>query len=187
MKSILSTLLFLFYSIFTFAQININGHKGIYDSRTKTYLISVPKDYHILNLPSEVSTTFLPIVKIEGNFGYEYSSGIVSVYMPDEEDKTAMKANIKWRGGTTNSSDKHKRNYKIQFEENQQFFGLRNDNNWILDAGQADLFRLRNRIATEIWNDMAHKPYYSNNEPEVLSGVRGRMVELFLNDEYRGI
>lgn len=186
MKSIVSTLLF-FYSIFTFAQINIDGHKGIYDSRTKTYLISVPKNYHISNLPPEVSTTFLPIVKIEGNIGYDYSSGTISVYMPDEEDKVAMKANIKWRGGTTNSSDKHKRNYKIKFEEDQQFFGLRNDNNWILDAGQADLFRVRNRIATEIWNDMAYKPYYSNYEPEALSGVRGRMVELFLNDEYRGI
>ena len=118
MKSIVSTLLF-FYSIFTFTQINIDGHKGIYDSRTKTYLISVPKNYHISNLPPEVSTTFLPIVKIEGNIGYDYSSGTISVYMPDEEDKVAMKANIKWRGGTTNSSDKHKRNYKIKFEEDQ--------------------------------------------------------------------
>lgn len=186
MKSLISTLL-LFNCIFTFAQVNIDGHEGIYDSRTKTYLISVPKFYQISNLPSDVLTTFLPIVKIEGNFGYEYSSGTVSVYMPDEEDKVAMKANIKWRGGTTNASNKHKRNYKIKFDEDQQLFGLRKDNNWILDAGQADLFRVRNRIATEIWNDMAHKPYYSNNEPEALSGVRGRMVELFLNDEYRGI
>ena len=55
------------------------------------------------------------------------------------------------------------------------------------DAGQADLFRVRNRIATEIWNDMARKPYYADKEPDALSGVRGRVVELFLNKEYRGI
>ena len=50
MKSLISTLL-LFNCIFTFAQVNIDGHKGIYDSRTKTYLISVPKFYQISNFP----------------------------------------------------------------------------------------------------------------------------------------
>ena len=34
---------------------------------------------------------------------------------------------------------------------------------------------------------MAQKPYYAYIEPDALSGVRGRMVELFLNKEYRGI
>lgn len=185
MKNIISTLLF-FHCILSFAQ-SFDGHKGIYDSRTNTFLICVPKNYQNNNLPANVFTTFLPIVKLEGNFGYEYNSGVVSIYMPNEEDKESMTANIKWRGGSTNAFDKHKRNYKIKFDYNQQFFGLRKDNNWILDAGQADLFRVRNRIATDIWNDMAHKPYYSNEEPEALSGVRGHMVELFLNDEYRGI
>ena len=65
--------------------------------------------------------------------------------------------------------------------------GLREDNNWILDAGQADLFRLRNRIATDLWNDFAEKPYYSHKESGVLSGTKGRVVEVFLNNDYMGI
>lgn len=52
-----------------------------------------------------------------------------------------------------------------------------------MDAGQADVFRLRNRVATELWNDFARKPYYYANEPNVHTGVRGKVVEVHLNGE----
>ena len=129
----------------------------------------------------------LPIIKLSGYFGYDYQEGTVSIIYPDGSSDNNLSARIKWRGGTTNAEGKHKRNYKIKFSEDHSFFGLRNDNNWILDAGQADVFRLRNRIATELWNDFATKPYYINEQPKALSGVRGEVVEVYLNDEYRGI
>ena len=129
----------------------------------------------------------LPVIKLTGEFGYDYQEGIVSIIYPDGSSDNNLSARIKWRGGTTNAEGKHKRNYKIKFSEDHSFFGLRNDNNWILDAGQADVFRLRNRIATELWNDFATKPYYINQEPKALSGVRGQVVEVYLNEEYRGI
>ena len=152
----------------------------------KTYSITIRnKDQYVIT--SNITFTFLPIMLIEGDFGYDYQEGRVSLYSPDGETKDTLSSKIKWRGGSTNAADKHKRNYKIKLDEDVQFFGLRKDNNWILDAGQADLFRVRNRIATELWNDMATKPYYADKEPDALSGVRGKMVELFLNKEYRGI
>ena len=129
----------------------------------------------------------LPIIKLTGEFGYDYQEGIVSIIYPDGSSDNNLSARIKWRGGTTNAEGKHKRNYKIKFSEDHSFFEMRNDNNWILDAGQADVFRLRNRIATELWNDFATKPYYIDQEPKALSGVRGQVVEVYLNDEYRGI
>lgn len=129
----------------------------------------------------------LPVLYLSGNFGYDYQEGTITLVMPDGTKKENMAGKIKWRGGSTNTNDKHKRNYKIKFAEDQQFFGMRKDNNWILDAGQADLFRLRNRIATELWNDIASKPYYADQETDVLTGVRGQVVEVYLNNEYRGI
>ena len=129
----------------------------------------------------------LPIIKLTGEFGYEYQDGTVSIIYPDGSSQDSLTAYIKWRGATTNMEEKHKRNYKIKFTEDHSFFGLRNDDNWILDAGQADVFRLRNRIATELWNDFATRPYYIDKEPDALSGVRGQVVEVYLNDEYRGI
>jgi hypothetical protein len=114
----------------------------------------------------------LPIIKLSGYFGYDYQEGTVSIIYPDGSSDNNLSARIKWRGGTTNAEGKHKRNYKIKFTEDHTFFGMRNDNNWILDAGQADVFRLRNRIATELWNDFATKPYYIDQEPKALSGVK---------------
>ena len=127
----------------------------------------------------------LPTIYLKGEFGYDYQEGEITIV--ESNNSIKYKANIKWHGGSTNTSDKHKRNYKIKLSEDASLLGLRSDNNWILDAGQADVFRLRNRIATELWNDMAHKPYYYDQEPNVLTGVRGKVVEVYLNDEYRGI
>lgn len=152
----------------------------------KKYLISIKKPDNSF-ITSNLTFTFLPLIYLSGTFGYDYQEGTMSLFMPDGTKKENMVGKLKWRGGTTNAVDKHKRNYKIKFDEDQQFFGFRKDNKWILDAGQADLFRVRNRVATEIWNDMSHKPYYETEEPEVLTGVRGQMVEVFLNDEYKGI
>jgi len=184
-----------------FTILNYLGQRFFAFKKMKTKLSLFYLFFCVLPLSSQTNITYnevrntavnvneikLPILRIQGDFGYEYQLGSVSLEMPDGMLKNNMSAKIKWRGGTTNAEGKHKRNYKIKFDEDQQFFGLRKDNNWILDAGQADLFRLRNRIATELWNDIATKPYYQDSEPEVLSGVRGKMVQLFVNDEYRGI
>lgn len=172
-----------------------------YDKLTDTYLCTIPKDsFRTMKgalLPdntAQIEYTFLPIVQIKGNFGYEYSKGTVTVEMPDDtESQYELYAKIKWRGGTTNATNKHKRNYSIKFlndkdkKQDRKFFGLRNDNHWILDAGQMDRSRVRNRIANNLWADFARKPYYYDQEPKARTATRGEFVELFLNDEYRGI
>ena len=141
----------------------------------------------LISIIASAQINQLPIIKLTGQFSNDYQTGTVNLYLPDGTSQEQLETSIKWRGGTTNTENTHKRNYTIKFSEDQQFFGLRKDNKWILDAGNADVFRLRNKIATELWNDMAHKPYYANQEPKVLSGVRSQVVEVYLNDEYMGI
>lgn len=142
---------------------------------------------------TQLTFTFLPLLVMEGTFGYDYAQGNISLLSPDANEPTNSFAKVKWRGGSTNTADKHKRNYKIKTlnekgkKQEISLLGMREDNNWILDAGQVDLFRLRNRIATEIWNDFATKPYYASKEPKAKSGVTGKVVEVILNNEYRGI
>ena len=137
--------------------------------------------------------TFLPIVKIDGDFGYDYTRGTLLIAEPGMEATQEMEAKIKWRGNTTNAEGKNKRNYSVKFvdengeKKNRRLLGLRKDNHWILDAGQADMARVRNRVATDLWLDMATEPYYFDKAPEALLGARGQMVELFLGDTYRGI
>ena len=141
-----------------------------------------------------ITFTNLPIVRLDGQFGNDYTDGTVMILSPDATMPfEQMKAKIKWRGGSTNGVNKHKRNYTIKFlnhngkKQKRQFFGLRTHNQWILNAGQVDLARCRNQVGHELWNAMARKPYYIDQAPDALTSVRGQFVEVFLNGEYRGI
>jgi len=136
--------------------------------------------------------TPLPILQLFGDFGYDYAVGTVRL-ISTGEDTTALTAKLKWRGGHSNQPGRNKRNYHIKFIDangnkvNRSLLGMRDDNSWLLDAGQVDLCRVRNRVATDLWNDFATPPYYSDSQPNARTGVRGTAIEVLLNDEYRGI
>jgi hypothetical protein len=145
-------------------------------------------------IEKEVRFTSLPVVRISGDFYDDYQPGTITVYDPDAPQLTeqlSMKA--KWRGGITNGSGKHKRNYHVKLLDDngekleKKFFGLRNDNSWILESCQVDMSRIRNRVLTDLWNDYSVAPYYIDKESKARTGTRGRFVELILDDEYRGI
>jgi spore coat protein H len=144
-------------------------------------------------ITTNITFTTLPIVQIYGTFGNEYTAGTIRVYQPTKKEPNLYHANLKWRGGITNGSDKHKRNYDVKLKDetgakmDQKFFELRNDNKWILDACQVDMSRVRNRTLTDLWNDYGHKPYYFDKEPKALTGTRGQFVETLLNDQYVGV
>ncbi len=137
--------------------------------------------------------TSLPVVRLYGSFGNDYTQGKIAVQEPDAAQYEPQHMKAKWRGGITNGTDKHKRNYHIKFltadgeKLEQKFFGLRNDNSWLLEACQVDMSRIRNRMITDLWNDYSTPPYYADMEPKARTGTRGRFVELVLNEEYRGI
>ncbi len=137
--------------------------------------------------------TALPIMSIQGGYVCYVYTETQMVLQEKGKSPEVMKAKIKWRGATTNSDDKHKRNYSIKFiddsgnKKDYSFFGLRKDNHWILDAGQVDMFRMRNQLMAQLWLDFAHKPYYSEQEPKALTASRGHIVEVFRDDQYQGI
>ncbi len=143
-----------------------------------------------------ITFTWLPVVELNGDFNDTYQVGTVTVSEPDSAYAEPLSARLKWRGQATNTESSHKRNYRIKFineedgsKANHRFFGLRNDNNWILDAGQRDFLRLRNRISTDLWLDYARQPWYAEADSikNVRNGSRGQVVEVLLNGEYQGI
>lgn len=144
-------------------------------------------------ISANLTFTCLPVVQLYGSFSDTYNQGYLRVYEPDAAEPELLYAKAKWRGGITNNPDKHKRNYHVKLldadgqKAERKFFGLRNDNSWILEAGQVDMSRVRNRVLTDLWNDFATKPYYYAQEPKALTGTRGQFVELLLNGRYVGI
>lgn len=161
-------------------------------SEGQNYTLSV-KTSDGKSVSKALTFTSLPIVKIYGSFSNNYSNGYIIVHEPTKTMPELLHMKAKWRGGITNSNGKNKRNYHVKLlDENgekleQKFFGLRNDNSWILEACQVDMSRIRNRVLTDLWNDYSTPPYYIQDEPKALTGSRGKFVELILNDEYRGI
>ena len=178
--------------------ITING-KPISSNPITFTNVSGDKSYIIRARSSEgpivkrLQFTFLPIMSIEGEIGYDFVDTHVTLLTPDGTLDESMLAQVKWRGGYTNTEGRHKRNYSIKFidengeKQDRRLLGMRRDNHWKLDAGQVDLSRVRNRVATDLWLDMAHEPYYYNQAPEALTAARGKMVEVFTHGKYMGI
>lgn len=158
----------------------------------KNYAVTAKVDTNLIT--GDITFTWLPVVELNGEFGNNYQYGTVTVNEPDSAFAEPLTARLKWRGSTTNTNTRNKRNYRIKFvnpldstKENHRFFGLRNDNCWILDAGQSDFLRVRNRVNTDLWLDMSRRPWYTDTLPNAHNGSRGQMVEVILNGEYAGI
>ena len=140
--------------------------------------------------------TYLPLVEVNvsscnGNY---YTTGQLRVTDPDIATYDSLViAAFKYRGATAQGYAK--KSYAIKLRDadgnsvDREYFALRNDNNWILDAMAIDKACMRNRVSTDLWNDFATKPLQRRMkwEPKAKHGTRGRFVEVFLNGQYHGI
>jgi hypothetical protein len=146
----------------------------------------------------QIVVSCLPLVQLytDSEPSAVYNLGRVVVTEPDSAGigsaAEVMLSNLKLRGDYASRVDK--KAYAVKLKDvdgessmNRSFFGLRSDNNWILDAMYIDPARMRNRVSTDFWLDFSSKPYYAVNEPKMLNGTRGKFVEVFLNDSYNGL
>jgi len=101
-------------------------------------------------------------------------------------------AGIETRGGSALGFDK--KSYSLELKEDdlgrdelsESLLGMREDDDWILDAMFIDPARMRNRVSTDIWLDF-QKLYYQDKELKGESATEGELVELFLNNDYQGV
>jgi len=129
----------------------------------------------------------------------DYTLGKILVNDPSSlAQSDTLDANFRHRGSYTIGYSKHSfavklvnpitSNGTVQYENlDKSFLGMREDNSWILDAMVMDPIRLRNRVSTDLWNDFSVKPEYFSKEPKAINGTRGKYVELFINDTYKGL
>lgn len=141
----------------------------------------------------QLAFTALPIVIIDGDFDSDYHPATMALVEPGEPEALRLSVNAKYRGGITNNEYSHKHNFHVKLVDgagnkvNRPLLGMRNDNNWILDAGQIDLARIRNHVGMDLWRDFSTKPYYFKHIPEAVNGVHSEFVEAFVNGRYDGI
>lgn len=98
---------------------------------------------------------------------------------------------IRHRGDLSSIFDKP--SYAIKLYDNEgvktdaSFLELREDNYWILDAMAADVGRVRNRVSMNLWLEFSHRPWYAEQEPNMVNGYHGKMVELYVNNTFQGL
>lgn len=139
--------------------------------------------------------TFLPIVVLHTSpdcNGTDYTPGDFRVIDPSTtEYDPVLSTTFRYRGASAQNYQKKAFAVKLKDAEGESldhsYFGLREDNNWILDAMAVDKVRMRNRVSTDLWNAFSTRPYYAGEEPEMNPGTRGRFVEMILNGNYHGL
>ncbi|MFD2148541.1 CotH kinase family protein [Mucilaginibacter antarcticus] len=159
----------------------------------------VVKAVNSLNLVTNyhMMITGLPMVSIYTNtsIGDERVIGTFNLVNPNykaqqTELEISVGTSVSIRGATSRFYPK--KSYSVHLVDgggndiDKSLLGLRNDNNWILDAAYVDQSRMRNRMATDIWNSFNNVPYAAS-EPEALNGTRGYMTEVFVNYKYMGV
>lgn len=85
---------------------------------------------------------------------------------------------IKVRGKTSRYFEK--KSYKISVDKKANFLGLTSDNDWVLDSLYSDPSKIRNKLSSDIWNAI-------NNNQKVNNDLGVAFVEVFINNEYRGL
>ena len=137
--------------------------------------------------------TELPLVMIDSEEAIVDEPKILaSLIYTDDQQTINSNIGIELRGGFSQSYPK--KTYDLEFWEDEngdetidfQIGGLREDDDWILDALYNEPIRLRSYVASKLWKEM-HSPYYINEEEEAKSGADVMYVELFLNGLYNGI
>jgi spore coat protein H len=138
--------------------------------------------------------TKLPIISISTNFTIVDEPNVLAYFKMIETNQNFLESNIgiQYRGAW--SQGLPKKSMEIEFwtdptgdqTQNHSLLGMINDDDWNLQAMFNEPLRIRSVTNNELWR-MINTLHYQNAEPEAINGIRMKYVELFINNEYRGI
>jgi hypothetical protein len=154
------------------------------------YSVFIPS----LNTRFALYFTQLPIISIATNNTIVDEPDVLATFKMIESDQHYLESyiGIQIRGGWTQTLPK--KSMEIEFwtdttgNETQDFslLGMVNDDDWNLQAMFNEPLRIRSKTNNDLWR-MINKLHYQDEEPEAINGIRMKYVELFINNEYRGL
>ncbi|WP_233635884.1 CotH kinase family protein [Hymenobacter setariae] len=146
------------------------------------------------NTAYTVYFTKLPVVTITTKYAIVDAPSVYATFTMSEANGTITSSNlgIEVRGG--NSQNYPKKSYELSFwadtvgntNRDMQLLGMRTDNKWNMQALFNEPMRANSKVANELWQEMSQL-YYKDKEPAAKNGIAMAYVELFVNDEYKGI
>jgi len=144
--------------------------------------------------PCNAQSGKLPVLRVyfDGEIlpDMDYSNGTM-ILTDTDNSVVQLPAKFRTRGATVRQYlMKPSLNMKLRTDDyteeaDSALLGMRSCSSWILDAMAIDRICMRNRVAFDIWNEFSRLPY--DTEFEGRNGTEGKFVELYINDQYRGI
>lgn len=146
---------------------------------------------------SEYNEYSLPLVNVEVDVSRlskeNYIPGHITIVDAEMRTEGRLMASfdckLRYRGASSLKYEKKSFAIKLLDSNGEDLdanvFGIRKENDWILDAMAIDRIRMRNRVCFDIWNEISKTPYktYFDNR----NGTLGQFVEVYLNGEYHGL
>jgi hypothetical protein len=138
--------------------------------------------------------TRLPVVSIKSSDTIVDEPRVHALFTLTESNGFSLRSDIgiEYRGATSQMYPK--KSYRIEFttdstlntEKDVRLLGMRNDDDWNLQALYIEPLRSQNMVSFELWNEL-NTLYYKNQEPNAINGVRSEYVEVFTNGRYMGV
>lgn len=156
--------------------------------------MSVLRETQIDSLVSRLQSPYTPICPIQQlpriylQFDVLDKDTFNAGYFTYIDDQDTLELTMKIRHRGSSSAKYTKQSYAIKLQDQKgkkyetSFLGMRKDNYWIMDAMAVDKARMRNRASMDLWLEMAHQPWYIDQEPKLVNGYRGKMVEAYVNN-----
>lgn len=114
--------------------------------------------------------------------------GKITVFEPGAEAEKAQECYATWHPRGNTALRYAKQGYKVNLHkedwtsEKLSLLGMRKDNDWILNAMYTDSSKVREKLAMDIWEIISESNLEVNE-----TGSHMEYVELFINEEYRGL
>ncbi len=134
-------------------------------------------------MPTMSIITDLSAKEQVNDLGRTVYSGKVQVYDPYHTSTQfqVTECTFHIRGGSSEYYEKQ--NYKLNLTDKKlSFLGLRKDDDWILNSLYDDAGLVHNKLSFEMWQEIAASNSVANDE-----GVNAEYLELFVDNEYRGV
>ena len=146
---------------------------------------------------SEYNEYSLPLVNVEVDVSRlskeNYIPGHITIVDAEMRTEGRLMASfdckLRYRGASSLKYEKKSFAIKLLDSDGENLdanvFGIRKENDWILDAMAIDRIRMRNRVCFDIWNEISKTPYKTDFDNR--NGTLGQFVEVYLNGEYHGL
>jgi len=138
--------------------------------------------------------TELPIIHIDSRYEIVDSPSVYAKFLLSESNGNITQSNlgIEFRGATSQSYPK--KSYELDLWNDTtgtstrdiSLLKMRNDNKWNLQALYNEPLRSSSKVSNELWQEI-HQIYYKDKEPDAKNGINTVYVELFLNNQYKGV